>query len=109
VKRLEKKIKQEGISNIYPKIDNVYKLSFEDNSVDRVLAVAALPEIPEPMKALREIHRILKEDGLVCLSELLPDADYPLRRTEKRWAEKSGFKLEKEYGNLFVYYLIFKK
>ena len=109
VKQLEKRIEREGVSNICPKIGNVYNLSFNNKSVDRVLAIAALPEIPEPVKALKEFHRILKADGLVCLAELLLDADYPLRRTEKRWAEEAGFKLKNEYGNLFVYYLVFKK
>lgn len=109
VERLKKRIGREAITNIHPRIDDAYALSFEDGSVDRVLAIAALPEIPEPVRALREFHRILKSDGLVCLSELLPDPDYPLRRTEKRWAREAGFELKEEFGNLFVYQLNFKK
>ena len=69
----------------------------------------ALPEIPDPVKALREFHRISKPDGMVCLSELLLDPDYPLRRTERRWADEARLELEKEFGNLFVYQLNFKK
>jgi len=109
VERLKARIEREGVTNVYPKIDDVYALSFEDSSVDRVLAIAVLPEIPKPVKALREFHRILKPDGLICLSELLPDPDYPLRRTEKRWADETGFELKSEFGNLFVYQLNFKK
>lgn len=107
VERVKKRIEREGITNVYPRIDDAYALSFEDGSVDRVLAIATLPEIPEPVRALREFCRILKSDGLLCLSELLPDADYPLRGTEKRWADKAGFKLKEEFGNLFAYQLIF--
>jgi ubiquinone/menaquinone biosynthesis C-methylase UbiE len=109
VEHLRKRIERERITNIHPKIDDVFSLYFEDGSVDRVLAIATLPEILDPIKALREFHRILKPEGLLCLSELLLDADYPLRRTEKKWASKTGFKLKKEYGNLFVYQLIFEK
>jgi len=109
VERLRKRIEREGVDNVYPRIDDAYALSFEDSSVDRVLSIAALPEIPDPVKALREFHRILKPDGLLCLSEILLDADYPLRRTEKRWADEAGFKMKKEFGNLFAYQLNFEK
>ncbi len=51
----------------------------------------------------------MKPDGMVCLSELPPDPDYPLRRTERRWGDGEGLELEKEFGNLFVYQLNFKK
>ncbi|MFB0561274.1 MAG: class I SAM-dependent methyltransferase [Candidatus Lokiarchaeia archaeon] len=109
IERLKRKIEKEGITNIVPKIDDAYNLSFADESVDRVLAIAVLPEIPEPVKVLREFHRILKPDGLVCLCELLPDPDYPRRSTEKRWAAEAGFELRQEFGNFFVYQLNFGK
>jgi ubiquinone/menaquinone biosynthesis C-methylase UbiE len=109
IERLKKRIKREGITNIIPKIENAYNLSFADESVDRVLAIACLPEIPEPVKVLRECHRILKPDGLVCLCELFPDPDYPRRKTEKRWAAEAGFELRQEFGNWFVYQLNFGK
>jgi ubiquinone/menaquinone biosynthesis C-methylase UbiE len=109
VERLGKKAEKEGVTNLYPKIDDAYDLSFEDGSVDRVVAIACLPEIPEPIRALREFNRILKPGGLVCLSELFPDPDYPRRGTEKRWAEEAGFELHEEFGNWFVYQLNFRK
>lgn len=109
VERLRGSAEREGVANLLPRVDDAYDLSFEDGSVDRVVAIACLPEIPEPVRALREFHRILKPDGLVCLSELLPDPDYPWRGTEKRWAEEAGFELHEEFGNWFVYQLNFKK
>jgi ubiquinone/menaquinone biosynthesis C-methylase UbiE len=109
IQQLKKKIEREGITNIIPKIENAYKFSFADKSIDRVLAIATLPEIPQPVKALRECHRILKPNGLVCLCELFPDADYPRRKTERRWADQAGFKLKQEFGNWFVYQLNFEK
>lgn len=109
INRLRQRIAQEDIPNIIPKIDNTYGFSFDDESVDRVIAIACLPEIPEPVKVLREIRRILKPHGLVSLSELAPDPDYPRRKTVKRWASEAGFKLHSEYGNWFVYQLNFIK
>jgi len=109
INRLKKRVEKENIKNIIPKIDDAYNLSFEDNSVDRVILIACLPEIPEPIRALKEIRRILKSDGLISLSEMLPDPDYPRRKTEKRWAEEAGFELDEQFGNWFVYQLNFKK
>ena len=109
VERLRRRAEKEGVMNLYPRVDDAYDLYFEDGSVDRVVAIACLPEIPEPVRAMREFHRILKPDGLVCLSELLPDPDYPWRGTEKRWADEAGFELSEEFGNWFVYQLNFRK
>ena len=109
IERLKRRIEKKGIPNIIPKIDNAYVFSFADESIDRVFAIACLPEIPEPVKVLRECHRILKPNGLVSLSELLPDPDYPRRKTEKRWAEEAGFELIQEFGNVFAYQLNFGK
>jgi SAM-dependent methyltransferase len=109
VDRLRKRVEREGVSNVEPRVEDAYVFSFEDGSVDRVLAIACLPEIPEPIRVLKECHRILKPNGMVCLSELLPDPDYPRRSTEVGWANEARFELSEEFGNLFVYHLNFKK
>ncbi len=109
INRLKKKIEKEGITNIIPKIDDAYNLSFEDESVDRVLMIACLPEIPDPIRALKELNRVLKADGMVSLSEMIPDPDYPRRKTEIKWARSAGFELEEQFGNWFIYQLNFKK
>ena len=109
IDRLKKRIERKRIRNIVPKIENAYNFSFVDESVDRILAIACLPEIPDPVKVLREFYRILKPDGLICLCELFPDPDYPRRKTEKRWADEAGLELKQEFGNWFVYQLNFGK
>lgn len=109
IEQLKKRIEKMGITNIVPKIDNAHDFSFTEESVDRVLAIASLPEIPNPIKVLQECYHILKSDGLVCLCELFPDPDYPRRKTEKRWAEEAGLELRQEFGNWFAYQLNFGK
>lgn len=109
IKRLKEKVQREKIRNIEPRIDNAHNFSFQNESVDRVLAVASLPEIPDPVKVLRGCRRILRRNGLVSLCEIVMDPDYPRRQTEKRWAVEAGFKLENEFGNVFSYQLNFKK
>jgi ubiquinone/menaquinone biosynthesis C-methylase UbiE len=109
IKRLKEKVQREKIRNIEPRIDNAHNFSFENESIDRVLAITSLPEIPDPVKVLHECHRILRRNGLVNLCELIIDPDYPRRQTEKGWALEAGFKLENEFGNVFSYQLNFKK
>ncbi|MHA2392842.1 MAG: class I SAM-dependent methyltransferase [Promethearchaeota archaeon] len=109
IDRLKKKIDKEGITNIIPRIDDAYNLSFEDESVDRVLMIACLSEIPEPVRVLKELKRILKPNGLISLSEIFPDPDYPRRKTEIKWADEAGFELYEQFGNWFIYQLNFKR
>jgi SAM-dependent methyltransferase len=109
IERLKKRVEDEGFSNIIPKIDDAYHFSFTDGSVDRVLAVSCLPEIPDPSKVLTECRRILKPNGFICLSELVMDPDYPRRKTEKRWASEAGLELAQEFGRWTAYQLHFRK
>ena len=109
IKRLKERVKKENIPNIIPMINDAYNLSFEDESVNRIFAIACLPEIPEPVRALKEFKRILKSDGIISLCELFIDPDYPLRRTEKRWAKQAGLEFIEGFGNWFVYQLNFGK
>ena len=109
IKSLEKIVEKEGISNIIPKIDDAYNFSFETESIDRIFTIACLPEIPEPVKALRECKRILKPDGIISFSELALDPDYVWRKTEKKWAEEAGFEFLEGFGNWFTYQLNFVK
>ena len=109
INRLQQRIDKEQIKNIILKVDDVYNLSFLDNSIDRIFAIACIPEIPDPVKALEECKRVLKPEGIISLSELLLDADYPLRRTEKKWAKEAGLAFLEGFGNFFVYQLNFIK
>ncbi len=107
--KLQVRIDEAGIKNIIPKLDDAYNLDFDDNSVDIIFAIACLPEIPKPVKVLKEFKRILKPGGIISLCELFIDPDYPLRRTEKKWADEASLILEEEFGNWFSYQLNFSK
>ncbi len=109
IESLKKRIEKEEISNIIPIVGDAYNFPFEDKSIDRVFANTCLPEIPDPIRVLRDCNRILKPDGLVSLCEILPDPDYPRRKTEIRWAEESGFEIKEKFGNFFSYQLNFTK
>jgi ubiquinone/menaquinone biosynthesis C-methylase UbiE len=112
IDRLEKKLKKpenKDVHNITPTVASVYRLPVPDNSVDLVYMITVLAEIPNKQKALKEIRRILRDDGILAVSEFFTDPDYPLRRTTKKWCESTGFKLKKSRGNFFNYTLQFEK
>ncbi|MFQ5821803.1 MAG: class I SAM-dependent methyltransferase [Candidatus Heimdallarchaeota archaeon] len=109
VRKLKEKCEELGITNVEPKVMDVYNLDFDNEVFDRAFLISCLPEIPNPIRALRELNRVLKPNGLLCLVEAFPDPDYPLPRTEFRWAKDAGFTLDSRHGNWFIYYLILSK
>ena len=112
LKQLERKLarpENRDIRNIELKQADAYNLPFEDESLDLVYMVTALPEIPDRARALREIKRVLKPGGILAVTELLPDLDYPLRSTAVRLGQSEGFVLDDSQGNLWNYTVRFRK
>jgi ubiquinone/menaquinone biosynthesis C-methylase UbiE len=109
VEYLKKKVEKENITNLIPQTGDVYNLKFEDNTFDVVFGMTVLPEIGDPVRALKEIRRIVKTGGIVSFVEAFPDPDYPRRNTEKKWAKEAGLKFVQQHGNWFIYQLNFQK
>ena len=110
LEKLKARMDREGVSNITPILaDAEGRIPLEDGIADRVFSVAVIPEIPDPVKAILQAKRLLKQDGVFAEAELLLDPDYPMRRTVKKWAKKAGFVFDKQIGNAFRYVLIFRK
>ncbi len=112
LKQLERKLAEAGnrdIRNVELKQASAYDLPFEEGTLDLVYMVAVLQEIPDRGRALREIRRVLKPGGIIAVTEILPDPDYPLRSTTIRICQREGFILDGNFGNLWNYTVRFKK
>jgi ubiquinone/menaquinone biosynthesis C-methylase UbiE len=109
IERVEVRAMREGLTNIEGRVANVYDLPFDDGMFDLVYMIAVIGEIPDPVKAMREFHRVLTPKGTLVFSEILLDPDYPRARTLTRLAETAGFHLRERMGNFFLYTLIFEK
>lgn len=81
----------------------------QPNTFDRALLVLVLGEIPDREAALREIFTALKPDGILSVTEMLPDPHYQRRATVRRLAEAAGFQLDRSYGNWVAFTLHFVK
>ena len=71
--------------------------------------IAVIGEIPEPVRAMHELHRVLSSTGTLVFSELLVDPDYPLASSVERMAASAGFRPKQRIGNVFYYTLLFEK
>jgi len=110
--QLEKKlalVENQDIQNITLHQASAYQLPFEDRAIDLVYLITVLPEIPDQPRALEEIKRVLKPGGILAVSELLLDPDYPLRETTARRGKEAGFILEGYFGNFWTYTVRFSK
>jgi ubiquinone/menaquinone biosynthesis C-methylase UbiE len=110
--QLEKKLalpENQDIQNITLHKASAYELPFEDEILDLVYMITVLPEIPDQHRALQEIMRVLKPGGILAVSELLIDPDYPLKEGTARRGEKAGFLVEGFYGNFWTYTVRFTK
>ena len=112
LRQLERRLARQrnhDIGNVALKQASAYKLPFADESLDLVMSVAAFHEIPDKLRALREVMRILKKGGTLALTELILDPDYPLDTTTIKEGEAAGFTLEAKLGNFWDYTVRFKK
>jgi len=106
---VKRKVQAAGLINVETHIASAYELPLDDGSIDRAFLVTVLPEIPDRQRALAELRRVLKPDGVLSITEEFLDPDYPLARTTARWAEKAGFELAERHGNWWIYTLNFRK
>jgi SAM-dependent methyltransferase len=53
------------------RIEDIHALTFEDNSVGTLIALDTLEHVADPIRALQEVHRVLKPGGVVAISSVM--------------------------------------
>jgi len=109
VSRLNDRLTKERATNVTTKVASAYELPFSEGTFDRVFMIAVLAEIPDRKKALLEIKRVLKHNGLLAVGEVLWDPDYPRRKTVTLWCKEASFEPARIHGGLQHYVLTFTK
>jgi len=95
---------ERGVANLAPTRGDATDLPYEDDSVDAVVLVAVLGEIPDSGAALREIARVLRPGGRLVVGELFGDPHFTTRAALQRQGEAAGLRVEERSGNWFGYF-----
>ena len=106
LKQIETKLKRpenKDIKNIHLINGDALNMPFEDNTFDLVYSITVFQELPNKNKALKEMKRVLKHDGILSITEFLPDPDYPLKSTTVKMGTSEGFILNDVEGSFWNY------
>lgn len=95
---------ERGLANVVPTQGDATDLPYEDASMDAVVLVAVLGEIPDRAAALREVRRVLKPGGRLVAGELFGDPHFTTLASFKRQAGEAGLTYESHSGNWFAYF-----
>ncbi len=106
LKQIENKLKRsenKDIKNIQLIEGDALNMPLEDNYFDLVYSITVFQEIPDKNKALKEIKRVLKPNGVLAITEFLPDPDYPLKSTTVKIGTSEGFISDEVEGSFWNY------
>ncbi len=109
IKRVEQRVRAAGLANVETRAADAYHLPAADESVDRAFLISVLEEIPDPIRALAELRRVLKPDGVLSITAEFLDPDYWFPAETIRQLNVAGFTLVERFGNLWCYTLNFRK
>ncbi len=85
------------------------KLPFKEGSFDALFLVVVLGEVANQKAFLSEAHRVLKPEGILSISEHLPDPDFSPLTEVKLLVESEGFECFAQYGMKWNYTANFRK
>lgn len=68
-------------------VGDIHKLEFPDGSFDLVHAHQVLQHVADPVQALREMRRVTKKGGYVCVRESAQKLWYPPSKGLSKWNE----------------------
>lgn len=69
IRTVKEKASRKGLENIEAFLIDGYNTGIQDSSIDRVLLIDVIQLVGDNRALLREIHRILKEDGFLYVDD----------------------------------------
>lgn len=105
----KKRLQKKSITNVAYHLCDGETFAFSDNTFDCIFMVAVLGEVESKKEYLLEFHRILKNDGVLSISELAGDADKMTPDELLGFLQQAGFRQKDFFGNEKTYTVNFAK
>ncbi len=96
-----------GLANVTPTRGDATALPYEEDSIDGVVLVAVLGEIPDGDAALREVQRVLRPGGRLVVGEIFGDPHFTTFSSLCERCIRAGLAPEGRSGNWFAYFARF--
>lgn len=109
IAQVQQRVQAAQLTNVETHIQDAHHLPLADGSVDRAFLVSVLQEIPDPLRALAELRRVLKPNGIISITAEFLDPDYWFVGETIKALETAGFTLVGRFGNLWRYTANFRK
>jgi ubiquinone/menaquinone biosynthesis C-methylase UbiE len=98
ISTVKQKASRKGLQNVETVLVRGYDSGIEDSTIDRVLLIDTIHLIKDPDALFREIHRMLKPDGLLFMEK-----GHMAMPEQKNIVEKTGlFKITESQGLMIL-------
>ncbi len=101
--------REDGIENINATQGDARELCYADASFDAAYLITVLGEIPDQLKALSELARVLKPGGRLVVGELFGDPHWVSPRRLRERAERAGLDFSERSGTALGYFARFRR
>lgn len=105
----KKRLQKRNITNVDYKLTDGNSFNLESKYFDRVFMVTVIGEVENKDKYLHEIYRVMKDDGILSISELAGDPDKLSLDELQSLVSKYGFRVIDVFGNNLNYTINFRK
>lgn len=109
IKKTQKRASKHQVKNIQFIKAEIQGHPLEKEKYDRACLVTVLGEIPDREKIISEIYNSLKSNGILSITEVIPDPFYQTQKQVTRLCHQAGFKTEKTFKGLLAYTINFIK
>ncbi|MET0052491.1 MAG: class I SAM-dependent methyltransferase [Candidatus Thiodiazotropha sp.] len=105
----KKRLDKRKLSNVDYVLTDGKSFDLDSGRFDRVFMVTVIGEVDHKADYLREIHRVMKEDGILSISELAGDPDKMSADELSTLVCGCGFTVSERFGNRLNYTMNFRK
>lgn len=105
----KKRCDKRKLTNVNYQLSDGKHFPVESQSIDRIVMVTVIGEVENKALYLDEIHRVLKSDGLLSISEQAGDPDKLSQEQLQILATAHGFVVDEIFGSRRNFSINFKK